>query len=148
MNFYDISEKKHVKTITAEQSLISVSFHSDGHTLVAGGMYGGLYVYDLRKPNAPKERLLGHESSVKYVDFQKEKDLGPNSSKYTSILPSSKNVMNTEPVKRDNPISTVPVLIERPVVVSTNNIDKHRSMSKVDSTSTLMGAQQPASKPL
>jgi len=54
LNFYDISEKKQVKTITAEQSLNSVSFHSDGHTLIAGGMYGGLYVYDLRKPNAPK----------------------------------------------------------------------------------------------
>ena len=54
LNFYDINEKKQVKTITAEQSLNSVSFHSDGHTLVAGGMYGGLYVYDLRKPNAPR----------------------------------------------------------------------------------------------
>jgi WD40 repeat protein len=111
MNFYDISEKKHVKTITAEQSLISVSFHSDGHTLVAGGMYGGLYVYDLRKPNAPKEKLLGHDSSVKYVDFIKEKDLGPNSSKFTSVLSNNKNSMNTEPLKKDNPISTIPVLI-------------------------------------
>lgn len=73
LNFYDISEKKQVKTITAEQSLTSVSFHSDGHTLVAGGMYGGLYVYDLRKPSAPKEKLLGHESTVRYVDFLKDR---------------------------------------------------------------------------
>lgn len=91
LNFYDISDKKQVKTITAEQSLNSVSFHSDGHTLIAGGMYGGLYVYDLRKPSTPKERLLGHDSAVRYVDFLKEKE--PATAKFTSVL--SPNNPNT-----------------------------------------------------
>ncbi len=69
LNFYDINEKKQVKNILVDQSLNSVAFHSDGHTLVAGCMYGALYIYDLRKPNVPKEKLLGHDSAVKYVDF-------------------------------------------------------------------------------
>lgn len=82
-----------MKSIPAEQSLTSVSFHSDGHTLVAGGSYGGLYIYDLRKPNMPKERLLGHESAVKYVDFSKEKD--DKAVKFTSVLSTNKNSTNT-----------------------------------------------------
>lgn len=49
-----------VKTISTEEPLTAVNFHSDGHTLVAGGMYGGLFVYDLRNPHKPKEKLIGH----------------------------------------------------------------------------------------
>jgi hypothetical protein len=52
--------------------LTSINFHSDGHTLVAGGMYGGLFVYDLRKPSKPKEKLIGHDSAIKYTVFIKE----------------------------------------------------------------------------
>jgi WD40 repeat protein len=101
LNFFDISDKRKVKTITAEQSLTSVSFHSDGHTLIAGGMYGGLYVYDLRKPNTPKDRLIGHDSAVRYVDFLKEKE--PVPAKFTSVL--SPNNPNTA-ITSTNPIQT------------------------------------------
>ena len=43
-----------MKNIVAEQPLTSVNFHYDGHTLLAGGMHGGLFIYDLRKPQKPK----------------------------------------------------------------------------------------------
>jgi hypothetical protein len=49
-----------------------VNFHFNGHTLIAGGMYGGLFVYDLRKPDKPKEKLIGHETTVKYIDFKEK----------------------------------------------------------------------------
>jgi WD40 repeat protein len=45
--------------------MTSINFHADGHTLIAGGMYGSLFVYDLRKPSTPKEKLIGHDSAIK-----------------------------------------------------------------------------------
>lgn len=58
-----------MKSISTEESLTAVNFHPNGHTLVAGGMYGGLFVYDLRKLHKPKEKLIGHETAVKCIDF-------------------------------------------------------------------------------
>lgn len=152
--FYDINDKKNVKTITVDQSLNSVSFHSDGHTLVAGGMYGGLYIYDLRKPNAPREKLLGHESTVRYVDFLKDREqtsgtaptATTSTNKYTSILPTSKTSLPPTDAARKEQISTMPVLMDKPqTVVTPITLDKHRSVSKVETTIT---AQQPARPPL
>ena len=70
--FYDIKEKKSVKVINSEEPLTSINFHSDGHTLIAGGMYGALFVYDLRKPSKPREKLTGHDSAIKHTLFIKE----------------------------------------------------------------------------
>lgn len=72
LTFYDVNEKKSVKVITSEEPLTSINFHSDGHTLVAGGNYGGLFVYDLRKPSKPREKLIGHDSAIKHTVFIKE----------------------------------------------------------------------------
>jgi hypothetical protein len=35
--------------------------------LVAGGMYGSIYVYDLRFPSKAQSKLLGHETSIKHL---------------------------------------------------------------------------------
>lgn len=72
LSFYDIHEKKSVKVINCEEPLTSINFHSDGHTLIAGGMYGALFVYDLRKPAKPREKLTGHDSAIKHTVFIKE----------------------------------------------------------------------------
>ena len=61
-----------MKSITSEEPLTSINFHSDGHTLIAGGMYGALFLYDLRKPSKPREKLTGHDSAIKYTVFIKE----------------------------------------------------------------------------
>ena len=42
-----------------------MSLHANGHNLVAGGMYGSLLVYDLRKPEKPINKLVGYESGIK-----------------------------------------------------------------------------------
>jgi WD40 repeat protein len=100
LHFFDISLKRKVKTLKCEQSLTSVSFHSDGHTLAAGGVYGGLYVYDLRRLSEPKERLVGHDSAVSYVDFLKEKE--PVTAKFTSVQAQnnpSTVITSTNPVQ-------------------------------------------------
>ncbi len=38
-------------------------------------MYGGLFVYDLRKPVKPREKLTGHDSAIKCTVFIKEPEL-------------------------------------------------------------------------
>lgn len=63
-----------MKTIQTEQPLSTVNFYSDGHTLLAGGMYGGLFIYDLRKHHKPKERLIGHDTAIKHIEFHCEKE--------------------------------------------------------------------------
>jgi hypothetical protein len=49
-----------VKKITAEEPLSCVGLHANGYTLVAGGMYGNCFVYDLRNPSKPQIKLAGH----------------------------------------------------------------------------------------
>ena len=43
--------------------------HTDGHTMVAGGMYGGLYIYNLKQPNKYKEKLTGHDTTIKHIEL-------------------------------------------------------------------------------
>lgn len=70
LNFYDVNDKKPIKTIMdSDEPLTSVCFYGDGHTLVMGGMYGGLYVYDLRMTSEPNNKLLGHDSTIKSIDL-------------------------------------------------------------------------------
>ncbi len=61
-----------MKVITSEEPLTSINFHTDGHTLIAGSQYGSLFVYDLRKPSKPKDKLIGHESAIKHTLLVKE----------------------------------------------------------------------------
>jgi WD40 repeat protein len=58
-----------VKVVNTEEPLTSISFSEDGQMLAAGGMNGGLLVYDLRKIQVPLFRLTGHCSAVKNVCF-------------------------------------------------------------------------------
>jgi len=37
-------------------------------------MYGSLFVYDLRKPDKPITKLVGHESSIKSLEFYRPKE--------------------------------------------------------------------------
>jgi len=63
-----------VKTITADEPLNCVGLHSNGHTLVAGGMYGSCFVYDLRNPSKPQNKLAGHETTIKHLEFFRAKE--------------------------------------------------------------------------
>lgn len=49
--------------------MTSVCFYGDGHTIVLGGMHGGLFVYDLRMTSSPNEKLSGHDSAIKSIDL-------------------------------------------------------------------------------
>jgi len=79
--------------ITCEEPLTSINFHSDGHTLLAGGNYGGLFVYDLRKPSKPREKLIGHDSAIKHAIFIKEYE--PSSSTMSASRASKSSSVNS-----------------------------------------------------
>lgn len=65
--FYDIHDKKMVKKISTEEPLSSVALHHNGQILIAGGMYGSIYAYDLRYPTKPQNKLIGHETAIKHM---------------------------------------------------------------------------------
>jgi hypothetical protein len=56
-----------VKKIQTEEALNCVSLHHNGHILIAGGSYGGLYIYDLKQPTKPQLKLIGHETPIKHI---------------------------------------------------------------------------------
>lgn len=60
IQFFDVMEKKNVKTIEALESVTSLSFQDDGITIAAGSPSGNIYIYNLRDSNV-KLILKGHE---------------------------------------------------------------------------------------
>ena len=101
-----------MKKIVAEEPLSCVGLHSNGHTLVAGGMYGSCFVYDLRNPSKPQNKLAGHETTIKSLEFFKPKDKDHESkSKAPSISNASNSSIpqapSTEP-KQQNPSHSFP----------------------------------------
>lgn len=59
-----------MKSLTTDAPLTALGFYNDGHTIVAGTLYGGLYVYDLRSSANVKLSLKGHDNSqINYLDF-------------------------------------------------------------------------------
>ena len=71
INFYDTHDKTIVKSLNVEAPLTALAFYNDGHTIVAGTMYGNIFVYDLRAGASIKNSLLGHDktNSINYLDF-------------------------------------------------------------------------------
>ena len=51
-----------------------MALHQNGQILVAGGIYGGLFVYDLRYPAKPQSKLIGHDTTVKHLEFYRAKE--------------------------------------------------------------------------
>ena len=96
LNFYDVNDRKPIKTVMdTEEPLTSVSFYGDGHTLVLGGMHGGLFVYDLRMPTEPINRLLGHESAIKSVDLIHVRE-NPKENTGSTVIPSYKSASSLQ----------------------------------------------------
>jgi WD40 repeat protein len=49
ISFYDITKGKRVSSIVTPESLQSISFNCDGHTVAVGACHSGkIYLYDLR----------------------------------------------------------------------------------------------------
>ncbi|CAG9314962.1 unnamed protein product [Blepharisma stoltei] len=72
VHFYDIQERRVVKTMELEAPITSLAFNGEGHTIAIGTLYGGVQIYDLRSTNAAKSNLRGHEgSSVNWIEFSK-----------------------------------------------------------------------------
>jgi len=63
LNFYDIHEKKIVKTMNIDAPLTALDFYSDGHTIAVGNLYGNINIYDLRMGANVKISLKGHDTN-------------------------------------------------------------------------------------
>lgn len=48
IQFFDIAEKKNVKSISAHEPISCLSFYIDGFTIAAGTLSGQIYVYNLK----------------------------------------------------------------------------------------------------
>jgi hypothetical protein len=72
-----------------------VGLHANGHTLVAGGMYGNCFVYDLRNPSKPQNKLAGHDSAIRHLEFLtrgKEKEHSSVENRKAPSVVSNNNV--------------------------------------------------------
>jgi len=69
ITFYDINEKKLVKQIQTGESLTSVAFCQDGHTIAVGARNSGnVMIYDLRKSAREVYKYCtGHKETVNTV---------------------------------------------------------------------------------
>ena len=67
--FFDINEKKLVKQIQTGESLTSVAFCQDGHTIAVGTRNSGnVMIYDLRKSAREVYKYCtGHKDTVNCV---------------------------------------------------------------------------------
>lgn len=69
IQFFDIVEKKTVKTIEANEPISSLSFYTDGITIAAGTPTGKVYIYNLKDFNV-KQILKGNEGNyIRYIEF-------------------------------------------------------------------------------
>ena len=72
--FYDIREKKVIKTLDSDAPLTCLAFNADGFTVAAGTLYGDIKVYDLRAAVQSKAVLRGHNGdAVNAIEFGKMK---------------------------------------------------------------------------
>jgi protein NEDD1 len=94
INFFDISSKKHIKTLLTDSSINSVCFFSDGQTIACGNALGNIVLYDLRYFNTPKSVLKGHQSGINYLDFSKRTFNKITGSNLSSLTNTSKVLDN------------------------------------------------------
>ena len=71
--FYDLTEKRAVKSINTEQPMTSCSFLDDGVTIAAGTTQGSVLLFDLRGGDAPYRTLnvFGQHTPIASVQFQR-----------------------------------------------------------------------------
>ena len=100
IQFFDIHEKRPVKTMETDSPITCLSFYGDGHTIGVGTLYGSVQIYDLRAINNTKAVLRGHEStSVNWVEFSKIRNS-------ESRAAPQKTASNFKPISvKDSPLS-------------------------------------------
>jgi hypothetical protein len=102
INFFDISTKKHVKTLLTDSPINSVCFFSDGQTIACGNNLGNIVLYDLRYFNTPKAVLKGHQSAINCLDFSKRSFNKITGSNLSSMTNTSKVLDNVSMTGKSN----------------------------------------------
>jgi len=70
IQFFDIKDKRNVKTIEANEQVSCLSFFQDGVTIAAGTLSGLIYIHNLKDSNV-KMILKGHEGfAVRWLEFK------------------------------------------------------------------------------
>jgi len=106
--FYDISDKRVVKSISTEAPCTCISFNDDGVTIAVGTSHGNILLYDLRYITSTSttlnlsntmQMISAHSPlSVNYLSFQNSDKTKPKVSKgEDSSLKDSNSVINAAP---------------------------------------------------
>lgn len=104
VHFYDIQEKRVVKTMELDAPITSLAFYGEGHTIAIGTLYGNIQIYDLRATTTAKANLRGHEgSSVNWLDFinPRGKDRAATRSASFNSIPPKETAISTTPKPGD-----------------------------------------------
>ena len=95
--FYDIQEKKLIKTLDSDSPLTCLAFNADGFTVAAGTLYGDIKVYDLRAAVQSKAVLRGHNGdAVNAVEFGKMKPIAGKGGKAQGRPPEAAKASEDE----------------------------------------------------
>eukprot|EP01117_Protostelium_nocturnum_P014993 TRINITY_DN5769_c0_g1_i1.p1 TRINITY_DN5769_c0_g1~~TRINITY_DN5769_c0_g1_i1.p1 ORF type:complete len:674 (-),score=257.52 TRINITY_DN5769_c0_g1_i1:830-2851(-) len=91
--FFDLEEKKVVRTIVTDSPLTTVSFMDDGARIAVGTTSGKIMIYDLRNnTNSPSQIIKAHSPSPVYcLAFSSDRSSKANSKSQTNntIIPST-----------------------------------------------------------
>ena len=118
--FFDVSEKKAVKTIKTEHPLTSMAFMDDGITVALGSSKGYIYIYDLRHSSLPVRELAGHAPyPVLALSFQTSQDK-ESAQSGASIVTSGANRQHLTPVTPGSEMASMPGAKESSVIKNSN----------------------------
>jgi WD40 repeat protein len=135
INFFDISAKKHIKTLTTDAPLTSICFNSDGQTIAVGNISGNIILYDLRICTAPKAIFKGHSSSINYIEFSKKplNNLKPNSSNNLAASNNKANEsLNNNSMRSNRSLASIDSNIPynlQPNAVNTQKLTENKATS-------------------
>ncbi len=79
------------------EPLTCTDLHHEGMNIATGGMYGGLYLYDLRMCTKPKMKFIGHDGQIRCVDFSKNAQINKTESETSSLKEISEKGKSNEP---------------------------------------------------
>ena len=102
IQFFDVTEKKEVKKITAHEPVSCLAFYYDGVTIAAGTVTGSIYIYNL-KDFKVRHVLTGHRTEVKHLEFKKHQ----KKKKKTASEEAEEPLMKKEEEVKEVPIATI-----------------------------------------
>jgi len=103
-----VYNKRHLKSISTNEELTTITFNNDGFTIAVGTRNGKILVFDLRNTYTSKIQLLGHDNKqINSLEFSK-KILNINNTNNVNLSRASEMSSNNL-IPNSNPSASLPI---------------------------------------